>query len=244
VTIVNVEFAVLSKKGNRSINEDYIGYRQASGKFLFCLADGLGGHGRGEVASEIVVTSAMASFDKHSSIEKLAAYFTASQTDLMKEQLKAGVKDEMKSTLTLLFIDGNTATWGHVGDSRLYLFRRNKVIARTLDHSVPQVLVSSGEIREKDIRFHEDRNRLLRVMGMEWNTPKYELSSIMHVQSGDAFLLCSDGFWELIDEKEMAKQLKKAKTPQEWLGAMEGIVLKNGKNKNMDNYSSITIFIR
>lgn len=59
-----------------------------------------------------------------------------------------------------------------------------------------------------------------------------------------SFLLCSDGFWELIDEKQMSKTLKKADSPQQWLAAMEEIILANGKGTNMDNYSAIAVFVR
>lgn len=239
-----IEHASITKKGDRTINEDYIGNSQSGNARLFCLADGLGGHGKGEVASELVVKESISTFEAENHSDILANCFNQSQSNLLKEQIKENSRDEMKSTLTLLLIDENTASWGHVGDSRIYLFRKKKLFTRTLDHSVPQMLVSTGEIKDKDIRFHEDRNRLIRVMGMEWNAPKYELSEKTPIQRGDAFLLCTDGFWELIDEKDMTKLLKKANSPDKWLSEMEEIVLKNGAGKNMDNYSAIAVFIK
>ena len=238
------EYASITKEGDRSINEDYIGNITLEGTHLFCLADGLGGHGKGEVASEIVVKESISAFKSNDKSDTLAKCFMQAQENLLKKQIKENSRDEMKSTLTLLLLKAKSALWGHVGDSRIYLFRKSKLFTRTLDHSVPQMLVSTGEINEKDIRFHEDRNRLIRVMGMEWNTPKYALSEEIATQSGDAFLLCSDGFWELIDEKEMSKLLKKSKSPEGWLSAMEEVVLKNGRGKNMDNYSATAIFIK
>lgn len=106
------------------------------------------------------------------------------------------------------------------------------------------MLVNMGKIKEKDIRHHEDRSRLLRVMGTEWDAPKYQVVDNFTVTNHSSFLLCSDGFWELIDEKMMCKTLKKAKTPTEWLFNMREIILKNGKGTNMDNYSAIAIFVR
>jgi len=76
---------------------------------------------------------------------------------------------------------------------------------RTLDHSVPQLLVKSGRIKEKEIRKHPDRNRLLKVMGVVWASPEYEKSRVITLNGKEAFLLCSDGFWELIEEKKMAR---------------------------------------
>ena len=149
----------------------------------------------------------------------------------------------MKTTMTALVCDGKQVQWGHIGDSRLYMFQDNKIATRTLDHSVPQMLVATGEIKEKDIRGHEDRNRLLKVMGTPWDKPKYELADPVPCKKEMAFLLSSDGFWELVEDRDMVSCLKKAATPKEWLEAMEQIVLKNGVGKKMDNYTAIGVFL-
>ena len=81
-------------------------------------------------------------------------------------------------------------------------------------------------------------------MGAEWESPKYEMSDPMAITGRTSFLLCSDGFWELIEERQMCKALKKSKTPREWLENMEQVVLENGRGTNMDNYSAIAVFIR
>ena len=117
------------------------------------------------------------------------------------------------------------------------------LVQHTLDHSVPQMLVAAGQIKEKQIRNHPDRNRLLRVLGIDWDTPKYQIADAIAREKNQAFLLCSDGFWELIEEKKMQHCLKKAKTPEQWLKLMEEIVLKNGQGKNMDNYSAVALWL-
>ena len=104
------------------------------------------------------------------------------------------------------------------------------------------MLVAAGEIDEKEIRHHPDRNRLVRVMGMEWDEPKYQVSEPMPEELGQAFLLCSDGFWENIEEEQMEACLEKYANPPEWLERMEKIVVKNGRGTNMDNYSAIVVF--
>lgn len=210
---------------------------------LFMLADGLGGHGRGDEASQAVVRMSAETFRSQPSVT-LEQCFQRSQEYLLAEQIRLGAQDEMKTTLALLWLEGETARSGHIGDSRVYHFRKNKLLFRSLDHSVPQMLVVTGEIREKDIRHHEDRNRLLRVMGMEWTTPKYEIHPPVQLLPGDSFLLCSDGFWEYIEEKRMIKALKGAKSPEEWLQAMEPVVLAAGKGHNMDNYSATAVWVR
>ena len=149
----------------------------------------------------------------------------------------------MKTTAVVLQIRENDIQWAHVGDSRLYVFHKNKYKDRTRDHSVPQMLVNAGEIKEKDIRNHPDRNRLLRVMGIEWDKPKYVLSDSIEKKDGLAFLLCSDGFWELIEEKQMEKCLKKSKSAKQWLESMKEIVLKQGIGTDMDNFTAITVLV-
>jgi len=241
-----ITYAVLSKTGGRQINEDSVGVRQTSDGIFCVLADGLGGHSAGEVASGLAVESALAVFDENKLAfgEMLAACMMKGQNAIIDEQRRQNRVREMKTTATMLLIRDNKAQWAHVGDSRVYRFEGITIADRTRDHSVPQMLAIQGEIREKDIRFHEDRNRLTRVMGFEWDSPKYSLSEPVELTASASFLLCSDGFWELIDEKDMCKLLKKNPQPEQWLAEMEKVVLIGGKNKNMDNYSAIAVFFR
>ena len=234
----------ISKTGGRPVNEDSVGTLEKDGQYLFALADGLGGHGGGEIASALVVLKAMEAFDASAGKCDLPLCFNEGQDSLMEEQLRKRLQGAMKTTLVLLKIDADEAVWGHIGDSRLYAFEKDKLTIRTRDHSVPQMLVNTGEIRDKDIRFHPDRNRLLRVMGVEWETPRFEISEPSLLSPGLSYLLCSDGFWELIDEKDICRSLKAASSTGEWLAEMEQIVLSNGSGKTMDNYSAVAVWIR
>jgi serine/threonine protein phosphatase PrpC len=238
-----IQYAELTKPGGRKVNEDSIATAEQGGRHLFALADGLGGHGGGDIASQCVVGKTLDVFKEKPDCE-LAQCFNTAQDALMALQLQRGQTSTMKSTLVLLSLDDKNARCGHIGDSRLYVFDGGKMLSRTRDHSVPQMLVGSGEIKEKDIRFHPDRNRLLRVMGVEWESPRFELADLPQPAPGTAYLLCTDGFWEYIDEKDMCKELKDASTPQEWLSAMEKRVLRAGKGHNMDNYSAIAVMVK
>jgi len=234
---------MITNNGGRPVNEDSARIKENADKHCYILCDGLGGHGKGEVASQFVVESIKNDFDEHSNIDVfLEQSAIKAQDGLMKEQLRLNARNEMKTTLVSLMIDGYNAKWLHVGDSRLYAFAKNKVKERTIDHSVPQMLVVSGEIKEKDIRNHPDRSRLLKVMGINWESPMYTVTDIKNLTKYQAFLMCSDGFWELITEKEMCKLLKKSKNVEEWLLEMEKVVNKNGVGKNMDNYTAIAVW--
>lgn len=238
---LNISYGSLTNAGERSVNEDYLDILVSKSGTAFVLCDGLGGHGNGDVASKLVVNKVKEQLAQGKSIEES---IIEAQNTLISKQIEMNAASSMKTTVTCLTISGNTAQFGHVGDSRIYCFEKAKYKMRTQDHSIPQMLVNRGDIKESAIRHHEDRNRLLRVMGTNWDRPLCQISEELRVTRNTSFLLCSDGFWELIDEKMMCKTLKKAKTPQEWLQEMEIIVQTNGKGTNMDNYSAIAVFVR
>ena len=233
--------------GGRKVNEDSCTILEKDNYYCFVLCDGLGGHGKGEVASELVVDVFKSCFnDGISSPEKfIPETLMIAQNMLLSEQAAQNAPNDLKTTATVVFIDEKSQKVyrGHVGDSRIYTFSKNKVKERTLDHSVPQMLVLTREIKEKEIRNHPDRNRLLRVMGIEWERPQYQMEDVIELKKCQAFLLCSDGFWELIEEKEMCSILKKSKSVREWIHLMAEVVLENGKGKNMDNNTAIGIWV-
>lgn len=238
-----ITYKIISKTGGRVLNEDCTGMHQLKSHLGFFLADGLGGHGKGEIASKIAVEQGMLQFeDKGACLEGLKAVFEGGQKAILEHQKQEGCSQGMKTTLTALLTDGKNFYRGHIGDSRIYYFKNNSLVERTMDHSVPQMLVAAGEIKENQIRNHPDRNRLLRVMGIEWDRPMYQILEAIPVKGKQAFLMCSDGFWELIDEKEMVKCLKRAKTVEQWVEFMEGIVNRKGVDKNMDNYSAVAVW--
>lgn len=240
-----VTYSMLSKEGERENNEDNIGMYERDGEFCFVLCDGLGGHGKGELASLLAVEACMGLFaEKGYGEEVLRESFVTAQQSILKTQKMDPEAMDMKTTMVLLHIGKDSIQWGHVGDSRLYYFVNDKIVGRTIDHSVPQMLVASGEIKESEIRHHPDRNRLLRVMGLDEDEPRYTLEDVMERKGFQQFLLCSDGFWELIDEKKMQQTLKKAKNPGEWIQLMEEIVLQNGRGTNMDNYSAVAVWLK
>lgn len=239
-------YKTITDKGNREINEDSIKYACRNETYCFVLADGLGGHGKGDEASSVVCNKIIDDFMKYEGDTEdfIGSAIETAQMTLLEEQEKRAAKYQMKTTLVVLVIEEKRAYWGHVGDSRLYYFNKGRFKQRTIDHSVPQMLVLAKSIKEKEIRNHPDRNKLLRVLGITWEHPMYELGSTELKSNGkQAFLLCTDGFWELVNEKEMQKSLRKSETVAQWLEAMTQRVIENGKNENMDNYSAIAVIV-
>lgn len=241
---MKLKYATLSLPGTREINEDSIAVKESNGKLILVVADGLGGHDKGEVASKIVAeTITETGILCEDNAEGLAEALREAQRCLLEKQKQENAVDAMKTTAVALSLTNDRAYLAYVGDSRGYAFLKNGKYIRTIDHSVPQMLALAGDIREKDIRYHEDRSSLLRVFGSEWENDPIDFLEEIEVAKTKAFLLCSDGFWELITEFQMKWSLRWSKTPDEWLEKMKRIIEKNGKGKEMDNYTAGAVFL-
>ncbi len=152
---------------------------------------------------------------------------------------------EMKSTAVLLCADAEKRQfiWAHIGDSRLYRFVNGRLKAQTVDHSVPQMKVSMGEITFDSIRSDPDRNRLLRAVGGfpdKIGVTVSECCTASKKGEKNAFLLCSDGFWEYVLEREMQSDLRCSHITEEWLKRMIKRRQKRAK-PDSDNFSAIAV---
>ena len=238
---------MISRSGDRPVNEDSARVIKAGDTMCFVLADGLGGHGKGEVASGLAVTAFESVFCQNSGgdlKQLLAMGFEKAQQDILAEQAKTGRSHQMKTTVCVLAVRGKELAWGHIGDSRLYGFAHRRVKSCTPDHSVPYMLVKAKTIKLKDIRNHPDRNKLLRVLGNGGEAPKFEINAGRRLGGYQQFLLCSDGFWELITEKDMCRLLRESDHVQGWLDTMTALVEQNGTEKDMENFSAIAVTLK
>ena len=238
-----IDYELITSQGERRKNEDNVRIVDKGALKAFILADGLGGQGLGDIASRKACDS-IEKFILENDFDEnmLKNCFKIAQDAVLAAQNECDYFD-MRTTLVVLLIYKGKAYFAHIGDSRLYLFDCDKYKYHSSDHSVPQVLVNLGEIMDKDIRHHPERNRLLRALGSS-ETEDDKLCDIdgerIEVLS-KSFLLCSDGFWEWIEEKDMEKMLKKSSTASTWLNMMCDKVLENGINNNMDNFSAIAV---
>ena len=241
-----ITYACYTNAGSRSVNEDSIGVQISANKSCFVVCDGLGGHGMGDAASQLVKGYLLNAFKQAEKVDNkfLSKIFPDAQQALEKVQKEQRLQDKMKTTAVCMTIQNKKARVGYVGDSRFYAFGKKTLKRRSDDHSVPYMLYLSGQIRYDEIRNHPDRNLLLRVLGTAWNEPKQQLLQPMPLWQYQAFLLCTDGFWELITEETMCEFLQKATNVTQWLDLMVQEVQKNGRGKEMDNYSAIAIFCK
>jgi len=237
---MNIKTACLSDCGGRSINDDTVQVRQKGEDVCVFVGDGLGGYAGGRQASQAAAAALLEAGRKGSLLAQQSLLCAAEQADRAVRKLQADSRGNMKTTLVFLVIEDGRARWMHVGDSRLYHFRGGCLQTQTMDHSVSQMAVLMGEITPQQIRFHEDRNRVLRALGGE--NAKPDLSPTLMLTGGeDVFLLCTDGFWEYVYEPEMEQTLRQSKTPQDWLERMKKILQTRTPEDN-DNYTAAAVF--
>lgn len=228
--------ACFSDKGTRDINEDCVGIKEKNGRLVAVVADGLGGQGGGNIASQIAVHYLCDFLSSNGQSELHNRFEMANEAILSKQ--KTGIK--MMSTAVAFYVEKNQALWAHIGDSRLYHFYNGKLLMQTYDHSVSQMAVYRGDITQEKVRFHEDRNRILRALGGDEET-REEQNCIILDPGFHAFLLCTDGFWEYVHEREMEETLSDAPTPEEWIVKMCNL-LSQKEATERDNFTVAAIF--
>ncbi len=198
-----------SRIGGRTNNEDRLGYRHTAEALLMVIADGMGGHGHGEVAAEAAVRSVVAAFDQAARprLTDVAAFLAAAMQGAHAAiRAQGGLRqlvDAPRTTCTICVVQDSCATWAHAGDSRLYVLRRGQVLARTRDHSRAQALIDDGLLTERDARGHPQRNILTSCLGGE-QPPRVDISRKTPLMRGDVVVLCSDGVWGTLPDEAFA----------------------------------------
>ncbi len=241
---MNVRYDFITSKGGRGQNEDAIRIESCQGRYLFALADGLGSCGNGRIASDTAVNASAACFlSAADSPGILPEAIRKAQEEVLKKQEDDRSLAAMSTTLAVLYLGEKSAAWAHIGDSRVYYFENGHLKDCTKDHSVPQLLVNLGEIRQDEVRGHPQQNRLLKVIGGEWTSNPFSVSEQYTLKGSESFLLCSDGFWEYIDESRMEECLISSASPEEWLRRMDEIAREQASGTQRDNYSAICIMV-
>jgi len=227
-----------TNKGGRDYNEDFCGHLQDVGKGVFVIADGLGGHGHGEVASEIAVNYILNTAKSDLEIDDayLLEIMNGANNAVINHQNSEPVYKNIRTTVAAAFFSEDVFKYFNVGDSRLYYFKNGCLYSQSKDHSVPQMAANMGEITTEEIRNHEDRSKLLKVLGDVENLNIKKIVQGVKIEKGDAFILCTDGFWEYVFETEMELDLLKSSSPKEWCEFMCKRLLRRVTGNN-DNFT-------
>lgn len=208
---------------------------------IYVLADGLGGHLHGEMASKCAVDTLVNAELPQPDGQAVWLWEQIKLTNgkILELQEQNGT---MRTTVVALSVCEDRAAWAHVGDSRLYYLHNKKIEAFTEDHSVAYKKYLAGEITREQIGFDEDQSSLLRALGNpDRNQPVcYELEHPL--EAGDGFLLCSDGAWEYIMDEEILVDFLKADCAQTWAELLLVRVLERLEQGN-DNLSIITVMV-
>jgi serine/threonine protein phosphatase PrpC len=201
-----------SRIGARRINQDRVGSWSTPECLLMAVADGLGGHLYGEVAAEMAIDLLGAAFQREATprladpAEFLTRTMGAAHVAILREAQKRDLDDTPRTVLVACVVQDGLAVWTHVGDSRLYLIRDGRILHRTRDHTVVQQLIDEGRIREEALASHPERNRLIQCLG-GYTTPRPDPASSARLARKDIVLLCSDGFWGPLTQRQMMHSL-------------------------------------
>jgi len=200
----------VSRKGGREKNEDRMGYCYTRDAGLFALADGMGGHPEGEVASQMALQKLSALFQREARpkladpLKFLHAAIIAAHHELLRYATGRALIDTPRTTVVACVLQGNTAYWAHCGDSRLYLVRGDKLVARTRDHSYSELQETLLQVVPMADRVN--RNVLFTCLGSP-GKPVVDTAGPLVVHPGDRVMLCSDGLWGTVDDKTITELL-------------------------------------
>ena len=198
---------------------------------LFAVADGMGGHEAGEIASEITVNTLAELAPSHLDAEGLTAAVEAANYNVMKAPRQGIGRDGMGTTLTAAMLEGERLLIAQVGDSRAYLLHKGHLQQITRDHSLMADLIEAGQITPEEARVRPNRSVITRAIGSDIHMRPdiYELN----VDAGDRILLCSDGLSSMISNNAIESIMRRQSDAQHCADELVTAALENGGADNV-----------
>lgn len=180
---------------------------------LYVVADGMGGHAAGEIASEIAVRTISELAPDHADTEALSKAVTQANRNIINAPLSGRGREGMGTTCTAAILDGTHLAIAQVGDSRAYLLHNGRLSQITRDHSLVANMVEAGQLTPDEARIHPNRSVITRALGNDpATTPDlYEID----VEEGDRLLLCTDGLSSMLEDDEIQAVMNRIPDPQQ-----------------------------
>ena len=235
--------AVTDVGRERSVNQDYVYYsltETGSLPNLFLVADGMGGHKAGDMASRYTVET-FVSLVQDSTLKDPVSIINNAVTQVNRRLLQKAAESEdyegMGTTLVAATVYDNILRVANVGDSRLYILG-NEITQITRDHSLVEEMVSMGEINREQARNHEKKNIITRALGIQ-DEAQIDLFPF-RVETGNRYLLCSDGLTNMVEDTELCRLISQKKDISE-IGAE--LILRANKNGGLDNIAVVLVEI-
>jgi serine/threonine protein phosphatase PrpC len=203
-----------SRQGDRTGNEDRVGYSYSRDVLLMTVADGMGGHIDGEVAAEIAITEVTRRFQQEArnKLKKPFEFLTSAIQSAHRAIVSHAVENNLlecpRTTIVACIVQNGNAYWAHAGDSRLYVLRRGELAAQTQDHSRVQLMIDAGEITQEMAARHPERNKIFSCLGGVV-PPQIGVGREFPLEIGDTILISTDGFWAQIPGNILGNMLRK-----------------------------------
>ena len=229
-------------------NEDSIypnGDRGSVDDRLFLVCDGVGGSNKGEVASSVACDSIQTYFNTFlDAEEKIDPEFIRKAIRYTEIRFDDYIKDNpaangMATTLCFLYLATDRIYLTHAGDSRIYQFRKGKIIFKTEDHSLVNSMIKTRQINSEEARIHPQRNVIYKAIQGSKVPVDIDITQITDIQPDDRFLMCTDGITEVLNDNELSELFAKEESSEEILATIKD----RCNDKSRDNYSAYLLTI-
>lgn len=233
----DMEVAVLSDAGKREENQDWMSWSKISWGECYIVADGMGGYKGGALAARMTVEG----LERHlkaqppeSPFDKALQEATRRTNSEVHSAAQSGnaEMDRMGSTVVVALVSGSNLYIGHIGDSRIYLFRGKQLKLLTTDHTSVQRMVEAGMLTPEQARDHPEAHILSRAVGSKAEV-EIEVAGPIQLQPGDGILLCSDGLTGYVADKEIEKVLARQRDVQRVPRKLLELALASGSDDNI-----------
>lgn len=240
-----MQIGLVTDKGlKREINQDYYGMIEENENipYVFIIADGMGGHKAGEVASRLSVEFSLShirktlnkKMSKEEIVSKLQDIVKQVNSEVYKESLENQDNEGMGTTLIITVVMPCYVIIAHVGDSRVYVFREQELKKITNDHSYVEELVKNGTITREEAKKNPNKNVLTRAVGY---SEKVETDIYTYDRKEkDIFMMCTDGLTNMVDESTIKKVFLEKDKPQD---IVQSLIDKSNENGGLDNITII-----